>query len=335
MSRTKYFFCLSLLAGGASLLIASNHPIAPVKPAVPRLAPTTNQSRPVSIPLTFEANEGQAPSEVAFLARGPHQSTFLTRAGIEVEPREPRASLNNLARHRRIQISFAQVTRSLDGQTSDLMKASVTWKGIAPLRAQTNYFIGRDPSKWRTAVPHYARAEASRILPGVDVIAYSHNTSDRREDQLEFDLRIAPQANADDLRIKISGAEELRLNAEGDLLMQVKNAQFILHKPVLYEEIRSRSRELTRKSVAAASPPQRYPTEGDYLFTPEGSNSTHTLLRRPPLHNPILRHPPRHLPTDPNTRLPSSLPAPHLIPRPDRTLKLPSNPHPGRLHNIH
>src|SRR5580704_8895108 len=104
MSRTKYFFCLSLLAGGASLLIASNQPIALVKPAVPRLAPTTNQSRPVSIPLTFEANEGQVSSEVVFLARGPHQSTFLTRAGIEVEPREPRASLNNLARHRRIQI---------------------------------------------------------------------------------------------------------------------------------------------------------------------------------------------------------------------------------------
>jgi hypothetical protein len=217
MSRTKYFFCLSLLAGGASLLIASNRPIALVKPAVPRPAPTTNQSRPVSIPLTFEANEGQAPSEVAFLARGPHVSTFLTRTGIEVEAREARASRNNLARHRRIQISFAQVTRSLDGQTSDLMKASVTWKGIAPLRAQTNYFIGRDPSKWRTAVPHYARAEASSILPGVDVIAYS--ASDRRENQLEFDLRIAPQANADDLRIKISGADELRLNAEGDLLM--------------------------------------------------------------------------------------------------------------------
>src|SRR5579864_7394315 len=112
MSRTKYFFCLSLLAGGASLLIASNRPIAPVKPAVPRLAPTTNQSRPLSMPLTFEANVGQAPSEVAFLARGPHLSTFLTHTGIEVEPRGPRASRSNLATHRRLQISFAQVTRS-------------------------------------------------------------------------------------------------------------------------------------------------------------------------------------------------------------------------------
>jgi hypothetical protein len=40
--------------------------------------------------------------------------------------------------------------------------------------------------------------------------------------------------NASDLRIKISGAEETRLNAEGDLLMQVENAQLVLHKPALY-----------------------------------------------------------------------------------------------------
>jgi len=162
MTRTKYSFCLSLLAASASLLIASNCPIAPMKPvAISRPAPT-RQSKPLSIPLTFEANIGQAPTEVAFLARGPHLTTLLTRTGIEVEPP---GSRNNPPMHHRIQITFARVSRSSD-EISDHMNALVTWKGIAPLRAQTNYFIGRDPSKWRTAVPNYARAEARRILPG-------------------------------------------------------------------------------------------------------------------------------------------------------------------------
>jgi hypothetical protein len=99
MSRTRYFFSLFLLASGASLVLASNHPIALIKPAaVPRPAPI-RQSRPISIPLTFEANAGQAPPEVVFLARGLHLSTFLTRTGIEVEPREPRGSRNNPAMH--------------------------------------------------------------------------------------------------------------------------------------------------------------------------------------------------------------------------------------------
>ncbi|HXP71850.1 MAG TPA: choice-of-anchor D domain-containing protein [Candidatus Dormibacteraeota bacterium] len=275
MTRTKYSFCLSLLAASASLLIASNCPIAPMKPAAISRPTPTRQSKPLSIPLTFEANVGQAPTEVAFLARGPHLTTLLTRTGIEVEPP---GSRNNPPMHHRIQITFARASRSSD-EISDHMNALVTWKGIAPLRAQTNYFIGRDPSKWRTAIANYVRAEARRILPGVDLVAYSNGAADRRENQLEFDLRIAPEANADDLRIKISGAEELRLNAEGDLLMQVENAQLILHKPALYEEVRSR--ELARKSAVAASPVQRYPIEGAYLFEPDGSIGFRIARRHP------------------------------------------------------
>jgi hypothetical protein len=145
MSRTKYFVCLSLLAGSASLLIALHRPLAPVKPAAILRPATARQTRPISIPLTLEANVGQAPTEVAFLARGPHLSTFLTRTGIEVEPREPRGSRNNLATHHRLQITFARASRSSDDETSDQINASAAWKGIAPLRAQTNYFIGKSP----------------------------------------------------------------------------------------------------------------------------------------------------------------------------------------------
>ena len=275
MSRIQHFLCLSLLAGSASLLIAFNRPIALIKPAAsPRRAPT-RQSKPLSIPLTFEANAGQASSEVAFVARGPHLSTFLTRTGIEVEPR---GSRNNLATHHRLQITFARASHASE-QISHLKNASIAWKGIAPLRAQTNYFIGSDPSKWRTAIPHYARAEARRILPGVDLVAYSNAADDRRENQLEFDLQIAPQADASRLRIKISGAEEMRLNAEGDLLMQVENAQLVLHKPALYEEVRSR--ELAHKSAAVANLPQRYPIEGAYLFEPDGSIGFRIARRHP------------------------------------------------------
>src|SRR5579862_4020044 len=114
MTRTKYFFCLSLLASSASLLIASNRPVALIKPAIPGPAPITYHSKPLSIPLTFEANVGQASPEVAFLARGQHLSTFLTRTGIEVEPREPLTSRNNLAMHHRLKIAFVRASRSSD-----------------------------------------------------------------------------------------------------------------------------------------------------------------------------------------------------------------------------
>ena len=277
MSRTKYFFCLSLLASSGSLLIVSNRPIAPVKPAIGRSAPA-KQSSPLSIPLTFEANKGQAPAAVAFLARGPHLSTFLTRTGIDVESPEPRASRYNLAKHRRIQITFAQAPRGSD-QIADHPNASVKWKGIELLRAHSNYFIGRDPSHWRTSIPHYARAEARSAVPGVDVIAYGNAATDRRGDQLEFDLRLAPEANADDLRVKISGTEDMRLSAAGDLLTRVENYELVMHKPVLYEE--SPRRELTCSGTTRPCPLQRHPIKGAYLLEPDGSVGFRIPRRNP------------------------------------------------------
>ena len=195
MSRTKYFFCLSLLTSSASLLIASNHPIALVKPAIPRPAPTTNQSRPLSIPLTFEANVGQASPEVAFLARGPHLSTFLTRTGIEVEPRGPRQPTIS----RRI-TAFKSPSRGLP--EAPTTKPPITrmppshgreLPRFAPKPITSSEVIPRSGAQ---PFPITRRAEARRILPGVDLVAYSNAAADRRENQLEFDLRIAPQANA-------------------------------------------------------------------------------------------------------------------------------------------
>jgi hypothetical protein len=61
--------------------------------------------------------------------------------------------------------------------------------------------------------------------------------------------------------------------------MQIENAQLVLHKPSLYEEIRSR--ELLRKSAEAANPPQRYPIEGAYLFEPDGSIGFRIARRHP------------------------------------------------------
>lgn len=85
--------------------------------------------------------------------------------------------------------------------------------------------------------------------------------------------------NASDLRIKIAGAEEMRLNAEGDLLMQIENAQLVLHKPVLYEEISGR--ELAHKGAAPASPAQRCPIEGAYQFESDRSIGFRIARRHP------------------------------------------------------
>jgi hypothetical protein len=278
MSRTQYFFCLSILTGGASLLIAFNRPMGSVKPVrTPRLA-RTSESKPLAIPLTFEANVGQAGPQVAFLTCGRRLSTFLTRSGIEVEPR---LTDNKHATHRRLQIEFTR------GVSPPAERTDLVWKGIEALRAESNYFIGRDPNHWHTHVPHYARAEAHDALPGVDLVAYGNAAADRNEGQLEFDLQIAPDVDSGDLRIKISGADDLRLDSAGDLLMRfadkiadkMDDQQLVIHKPAVYEEVPGR--ELERDGAAASPTSKRTAIDGAYVLEPDGSVAFRIARRNP------------------------------------------------------
>ncbi len=277
MSRTRYFFWLSILTGGASLLIAFNRPMGSSKPVRTWRLARTSESKPLTIPFTFEANVGQAGPQVAYLARGRRLSTFLTRSGIEVEPS---FTHDKHEAHRRVQIEFTR------GASHAAERIDLVWKGIEALRAESNYFIGRDPKHWHTHV-HYTRAEVHDALSGVDLVAYGNAGADRNEGQIEFDLQIASDADASDLRIKISGADNLRLDSAGNLLMRIADKiadkmddqQLVMHKPAVYEEVPGR--ELERDGAAASPTSKRTAIDGAYVLEPDGSVAFRIARRNP------------------------------------------------------
>ena len=89
---------------------------------------------------------------------------------------------------------------------------------------------------WRTHVPHFARAEAPEMAPGVSLIAYGNEAA------LEYDLRVAPGADITNLRLKISGAEAKRIDSAGDLVMTIAGREARMKKPLIYEEWRAQVR---------------------------------------------------------------------------------------------
>ena len=132
------------------------------------------------------------------------------------------------------------------------------WRGAEILPGESNYFLGKDPAKWRTHVPHFARAAAASVLPGMDVIVYGN------EEGLEYDLRLAPGADARNLRLEVSGADGLRLDAHGDLLIRAGELEIRMRKPAMYEE----------RAGAAASEgglPGRRPVDGGYELEADGT----------------------------------------------------------------
>jgi hypothetical protein len=210
----------------AHQVTSSSHSHNPV-----RVRPNNGKSLPpglahVSIPITFEPNVGQTDSRVKFLGRGKGLTVFLTQDEIALQVGQSKSSEANPLNSRAFGAELSPdgaVTLRIAGNSG------FEWKGSDKLRAETNYFVGNDPKKWHTRVPHFARAEASSVSPGVGVAVYGN------DEGVEYDLRVAPGRDVSKLRLTLAGAQSMRLADTGDLLIGVGGDEVRMRKPAVYE----------------------------------------------------------------------------------------------------
>jgi hypothetical protein len=157
--------------------------------------------------LTFEENRGQTSNTVKFLAKAQYGQIFFTRDAVIV--------------HR---------TGSPDAVAIHFENSTAAeWEPTEPTGETTSYFIGRDPSKYVRNTPSYHRLTRRNIYPGIDAVFYSS------EGKLEYDLVLSPQSNPDEIRIRVTGAHALSLDASGDLVAATADGEFRQRKPALYQ----------------------------------------------------------------------------------------------------
>jgi hypothetical protein len=181
------------------------------------------------LPLRFEANQGQTDERVRFLARGgnytafftPEEAVFAFKAAARTRGKGASAKTDGALRMRWVGANGAALLSGLD-----------------PLPGQSNYFIGSDPSRWRTAIPGYGKVQYGGLYPGIDLIFYG------RQNQMEYDFRLAPAADAADIRLSFDGARRLRLDAQGDLVLSTRHGDVRQRKPFAYQVVGSEKREV-------------------------------------------------------------------------------------------
>jgi hypothetical protein len=171
-----------------------------------------------SLPLRFEENGGQADRAVDYLARGSGYSLFLTH-------RQAVLALHN-----------SKFGSGTDVLRMELLGAADPAGAGAPqgeqaMPAASNYLIGSDPSQWHTHIVNFARVRYPAVYPGIDLVYYGN------QQQLEYDLVVAPGTDPGVIRLHLAGAEGLRLDETGDLLVQMHGGTVAFHKPVLYQEV--------------------------------------------------------------------------------------------------
>ena len=137
----------------------------------------------------------------------------------------------------------------------ELLKADrgAAWETGEPNGKTTSYIQGRDASKWVRDVPQYGRLLRRGVYPGIDV-AYYGNAG-----RLEYDFLLAPHADPARIRMRVSGASRLRVEADGALLVETADGSLRQAKPVVYQTgaggripVDGRFRLVARDTVAFA-----------------------------------------------------------------------------------
>src|SRR5207249_4298206 len=210
-----------VLAGIVMLTAVASIGEAPTSGPLPPEAKQRAIASYAKLPLHFEANQGQADEQVKFLARGSGYGLFLTSTESVLVLRKPEAARAGEASRPpgvvRLKLLGANPRPAVEGREE--------------LPGKSHYFIGNDPKKWRTDVPHYARVNYRDVYPGVSLTYYGN------QGQIEYDFVVSPGGDPKQIRLGIDGADEVRVDTEGNLVMSLPGGEVVEKAPVVYQEI--------------------------------------------------------------------------------------------------
>jgi uncharacterized protein (TIGR03437 family) len=151
-------------------------------------------------PLAFEPNRGQAAPPVRFLARGNSRDYLLSASGVTVQG----------------------ATLHFSGAN-----AEPNAFGVDPLAERHNYFHG---SVSQTDIPTFQRVRYSGLYKDIDCLFYGDQKG------LEFDFEVAAGADPNKIRLRWSEAKSVRLDANGELVIETAAGELRLRKPTVYQE---------------------------------------------------------------------------------------------------
>ena len=183
-----------------------------------------NQEKFGKLPLSFEANKGQADPKVKFVARGNGYGILLNNN-----------SVNFRLRSNKEEVAYSDITLNfLKGNSSVKLSAENQIAGVS------NYFLGNNKQNWQTKVPNFERVRYENIYRGIDLLYYGNQR------RIEYDFVIAPHANPAQIALNFAGISAAKIEPNGDLILTTPQGELRQLKPQAYQEING-----TRQSIAA------------------------------------------------------------------------------------
>jgi hypothetical protein len=142
------------------------------------------------LPLSFIPNQGQVDERVGYYVQSGGQSLRFTASGVTMALSETTLRLEFLGTN-----------------------PSVRLEGGDKLPGIVNYFIGNDPTEWRTNIPTYGRITYHDLWPGVDL------TYEGRPGVLKSTFTIAPGADPAHIWLAYPDADSIEVDEQGNLVI--------------------------------------------------------------------------------------------------------------------
>jgi hypothetical protein len=207
-----------------------------------------------SLPLRFIANVGQTDRPVAFAVQGAGHTIFFTpeevvfSAAQEMEGETVRCAV-------RVRFIGADPNPTLEG--------------LEPLPGAVNYFLGDDPTKWRTDVPAFKAIAYRDLYPGIDLVFRGI------EGHLKSEFQLASGADPAAVEIAYSGVEAMHLREDGALVLTTPLGELAEAAPLIFQEV-DRARQIIPGGYVFLYPPDTA-TEASPLETQDPAAQTLTV----------------------------------------------------------
>ena len=277
-----FFAARMRVALAASLAVAMTLSTAPARFARPTESPQLASAASGPLPLAFTPNAGQTDAHVRYEARSAGGTLYFTDSAIVVARPLLAPSVGHPAALGDALTTDAQAP-AFDVTRLAFIGANPSARIVTtdPLPGRVNYFIGSDPSNWRTNLPTYGALIYQDLYPGID-LHYQGSGS-----QIKGTYLVAAGADPTQIRWRYEGAATPQIDtASGDLVVTAgldgptafgsPGRQMIERAPVAWQELNGlRVVVATRFTVSA---------DGTVSFVlPDGYDKSQPLTLDPTL----------------------------------------------------
>lgn len=113
--------------------------------------------------------------------------------------------------------------------------------GDDALETYSNYYLGNDPSRWRSGVGEYARVMYRELYSGVDLEVISAKKA------LKYNFVVKPHADTKQIVVRYEGTDGVVLTREGDLRIKTSVRDIVELKPYVYQMIDGQQKEIASR----------------------------------------------------------------------------------------